>query len=150
MRPLSRITAKLIGIKFKHCSPHRSEGMDCFRLCIEYLRMCGAEIPEDTIYNGYGIFDYKKIYKEDPFKTMELARDFIASMTKEIKIGYEIAGDILVMHTKKMTNLPLHIGIDAGNGQVIIAVRNESVKIVDKKYFHIEKVLRWDQRQLVL
>ncbi|GAG41397.1 unnamed protein product, partial [marine sediment metagenome] len=57
--------------------------------------MKGAVIPENTRYNGQAIFKYKAIYKKDPFKTMQLAADYLSSMMQEVKIGYEVAGDIL-------------------------------------------------------
>ena len=143
MKSLTKITSKLVGIEFKHCSPNMNEGMDCFRLCVEYLRMKGAVIPENTRYKRQAIFKYKTIYKKDAFKTMELAADYLSSIMQEVKVGYEVAGDILVMHTKKVFKHPLHLGIDAGNDNVVIAILNSDVRVISKRLFYINKALRW-------
>jgi len=143
MKSLLEISKKFVGTKFILCS---NEGMDCFRLCIEYLKMKGAKIPDSTTYKGFNIFDYKSMYEIDPFKTMKLAEEFIASLTIEVKIGFEIAGDILKMKTKKIKNdLPSHFGIEAGNNQVIIAVIDDKIKVVNKNLFKVERVFRWAQ-----
>jgi hypothetical protein len=142
VRSLAKITSRLVGIEFKHCSANMNEGMDCFRLCIEYLRMKGAVISEDTKYNGQAIFKYKTIYKKDAFKTMELAADYLSSIMQEVKVGYEVAGDILVMEMKKR-ELPIQLGIEAGNEHVVIAVLNSNVRVISKRLFYIDKVLRW-------
>lgn len=137
------ISQKLVGLPFKHCSAGMNEGIDCFRLAIEYLRLKGAKIPEDTVFKGLPIFDYKGIYAENAERTMQLAVEFIESITKPIKVGFEIAGDILIMRMKKIKNLPLNIGVNAGNNFVIVAVRGDVVRLVNKSFFYIDKALRW-------
>lgn len=140
-----KASQKLVGKRFFHCSPSINEGLDCFTMCIEYLKMKGAEFSKNQEYKGYKIFDYKEIYAQDAFTTMQLAADFLSSIMREIKPGYEFAGDILIMRLKKFgRKRPLHFGICAGNGQVIVAVRDDSVRILNKKLFDVEKALRWE------
>jgi hypothetical protein len=145
MRGLAKISRTLIGVKFEHCSTDKNKGLDCFTNIVEYLNMLGAGISQDIKYKGVS-FDYRKEYKANPHKTMQLAHEYIASIAKEIKNGFETAGDILVMKTRKRTGDPIHLGIDAGNGSVIVAVRDKDITILSKKYFRVEKVYRWEQK----
>lgn len=138
---LARITSELVGTKYALGS---SDGMDCFKLCTEYLKIKGAKIPDDTMYKGHKIFDYKDMYQQSPLGTIKLAIEYLSHLTKEIKPGFEVAGDILVMHLKRGKSKIPNLGIEAGNGFLITAINNNSIKVVSKKFFEIEKVLRWE------
>jgi len=145
MTSLAEISKLLVGVKFKHCSTDRSQGYDCFTNIVMYLNMLGADISFETIFKGVS-FDYRKEYALNPHKTMDLAHEYIASITTEIKKGFERAGDILVLRTKRKENTPLHLGIDAGNGSAIVAIRDRDIKVLTKKIFIIERAYRWVQK----
>ena len=145
MSSLVEITRNFVGKNFLHCSPSINDGLDCFTLCTEYLKTKGAKFDRDQKFKGEYVFHYKDIYAKDKFATMEMAADFLSSIMAEVKKGYEIAGDILVMRMKKLgKNHPIHFGINAGNDQVIVAIRDQKIKVLQKKLFEVIKVLRWE------
>ena len=131
MPGLAEISSKLVGVKFKHCSSDSKSGYDCFTSIVQYLNFLGAGITFDTIFEGVS-FDYISEYAADPHGTMELAHKYIASITTEVKRGFEHPGDILILKTKKKESAPLHLGIDGGNGVVIVAVKDKDIRVLSK------------------
>ena len=142
MTGLASISQKLVGTKFEHCSVDKEKGLDCFTNIVEYLNMLGAGISHDIKFKGVS-FDYRKEYEADAHKTMELAHEWVASVANEVKAGFERAGDILIMSTRKRIGDPIHLGIDGGNGNVIIAVRGKDIRVMSRKYFKVKKAYRW-------
>ena len=147
MKGLAEISRNLVGVKFKHCSTEKNEGYDCFTSIVHYLNERGAGISFDTIFEGVS-FDYTAEYEADPHRTMELAHEYIASITEEVKKGFEHPGDILILKTRRKEGAPLHLGIDGGNGLVIVAVRDRDIRVLSKKFFIVKKAYRWALKQV--
>ena len=139
---MAEITAKLVGKKFKHNSSDPEVGLDCFTNVMEFLKMKGKEVNKGEKFKGFDIFNYEAIYGEDPHGTMELAVEYLSTILEEVKIGFEVAGDILAIRFRLTPSAPLGLAIDAGNGFLIIAVQDLDIKLVPKKHYRIIKAYR--------
>lgn len=144
---LAKITTKLVGTKFKHCSMDKAQGLDCFTNVIEFLKMKELVVDSQTMFKGNKIFDYEKIYAADPHGTMELAVEYLSTILDAVKVGFEVAGDILIVRFRLKPSDPLGIAIEAGNGSLIIAVIDENIQVVSKKYYRVLKVFRLRKKE---
>lgn len=144
LKSFFKIASVLVGTKFQLC-PQSSlhEGLDCFTLCIEGLRLQGAEIDVNTEYKGRCIFDYKNLFENDAEKAIELAIEYLESITEEVKIGREMPGDILIIKLKRKAQAIPSLAIEGGNNNLILAIIDDKIRVRSKSLFKILKVLRW-------
>ena len=133
---LAQLTAQLVGNKYKLGE------VDCFSVVYQYLKMRCPDLIPDT-YKGYNINTYKNLYKQDKDKAKELMIDFVANHLEEILPRRAIGGDILLA---RLGLKPPFLGVDAGNGRLMVAIPKIGVTIVLKEYYTLLRGFRCPQR----
>ena len=133
---LAQLTADLVGREYKLGK------MDCFRVVYEYLKMRGGDrIP--SVYKGYTLDTYIDLYKEDVDKAKDLMIEFISTFLEEISPKKSIGGDILLARFRVK---PPFLGVDAGNGRLLVAIPNIGVTVVLKEYYTLLRGFRCPQQ----
>lgn len=142
---LIKLSAKLVGRNFAvgFDKYEAGEGLDCFTLIIEYLRLRGKKITGEEIHLGYKVKDYLKPYEESQVKGIGLATSFFETFLEPVQVNFSRPGDILVLKNKKVKFDLVHFGIECANSQVIVALNKKSVEVLDKKYFDVIGAYTW-------
>lgn len=132
---LAAITERLIG---KPYSLGGADGFDCFSLIVSYVRSRGGNIPSDLNYKGHTLQSYPAEYLKDK-SLLNTAIEYLSEILAHKPVGRELAGDILVYQIPDRDRC--NIGIDAGNGYMIVANEQNGVCTLHKEDYKIVKVL---------
>ena len=142
---LAEISAKLVGKPFIAGWEEYEEGkgLDCFTLIIEYLRLRGKIITGEYKFKEYKAKNYLEIYKESKVKGIGVVIGFFRTFMQEINKNFTNAGDVLILKNKKIKTDIVHFGIECANSRVIVALTNDSIEVMDKKYFKVIGAFTW-------
>ena len=145
---LHQISSRLVGQKFAAGwkAYEAGEGLDCFTLVIEYLRLRGYEITGNQEYLGVKAKNYLRVYEESQVKGIGLVIGFFKSFLEKVKINYSLPGDILILKNKKIKTDVIHFGVESGNDQVIVALNGLRVELLEKKYFEVIGAFTWAEK----
>jgi cell wall-associated NlpC family hydrolase len=138
--PFAVVTADIAGKPYKlgGCSP--SDGYDCFQIIIKYLASRGISLPSDFGKEGVTLENYPAEYSKDPERVMQLAVECFSEIMQSININAAFVGDLIVYRVKDESGVCF--GIDAGNGNMLIANSEYGTILLPKRDYMIEKVLR--------
>ena len=109
---------------------------DCFIVIYKYLQLRGLPLPR--LYKGQTLRTYAELFLKDPHGAKELMVDFIDNTLKRLKgPNYSTAGDILFLRPKSVYLAPAALGIDCGNGNVMIVTEKHGVNIAPLNRYEI-------------
>jgi hypothetical protein len=142
---LADISAQLVGKSFAAGweEYERGDGLDCFTLVIEYLRLRGKEITGEDKFKGHKVKDYILLYEESKVKAIGLAIGLLRSFMKEVKKNFINPGDVLIIKNKKVNSDIIHFGIECANNRAIVAIVGSNIQVIDKKYFTTLGAFTW-------
>jgi len=126
---LAVITSRLIGLEYELGK------VDCFSIIIVYLRAMKVKLPSE--FEGLTLDTYAELFKKDPDNAIATMLNCLDSISQPVPPHKAQPGDILLLKLRSVGSRQQFIspGINAGNGHVIVAMKNQGVVMVPLRYY---------------
>jgi len=131
---LTKCSYKLGGISIY------DQGIDCFGLVLEYLRI-EKNIIIKPYHNNVNYRIYSSLYNRYQYEVMTSFGDFLSNVLLEIPVEKSFIGDIIICSD----SIGYSAMIMVGNGNVLAAVENIGVGFVSINSYIKKRAFRWDQ-----
>jgi len=124
---------------------YRLGKVDCFRVCFDWAREMGVELPESYAEIGISNGEYAQFFKASPVGTKALMVEFLEEHLEEIPVWSAFVGDIAFVRLKRGESA-FFTGIIGGGGVLISATERKGVRALPRGAYMVERVFRCRRR----